>query len=332
MKKFPITCIESKDVAERVFTAKYLFILNECKKAAAEDLRFVTTAEYNERRKNAALNFAKLSSDHLELWEMKRRAHLLQWDYIPSRIADSMTRNPKRSWSGIEHDLGYWCSATTIRRYLTSRIGYRLYAERVIPNLSAEQKIKHFTFARHFLNNWGLGSGRYLLFHYDEKWFWGLVMRRGAKACEELGVDQAAFAAYHRNHINKVMGIAFTAFAFTDSIMNGGEAVKVGFFRAQSYKVAEKMQRVMVRQADGKMRATGPILRRKGDLYLVDCCVTGGTDGSSTDPKFSLARLFRSGIRPRVKELVGVGGRFEGYTPIFQADSAGPHIEQHFKK
>ena len=92
------------------------------------------------------------------------------------------------------------------------------------------------------------------------------------------------------------------------------------------------MQRGMVRQADGKMRATGPILRRKGDLYLVDCCVTGGTDGTSTDPKFSLARLFRSGIRPKVKELVSVGRKFEGYTPIFQADSAGPHIKQHFKK
>ena len=155
-------------------------------------------------------------------------------------------------------------------------------------------------------------------------------MRRDAKACEELGVDQKAFQAYHRNHINKVMGIAFTAFAFEDCIMNGGKAHKVGFFRSQSYKVAEKQQRQMVRQTDGRIRATGPIVRRKDDLYLIDCCVTGSTDGTSTDPKFSLARLFRNGIRQRVKELVGPGGRFEGHTVIFQADSAGPHIEKAF--
>ena len=78
------------------------------------------------------------------------------------------------------------------------------------------------------------------------------------------------------------------------------------------------------------MRATGPVLRRKDDLYLVDCCVTGSNDGTSTDSKFSLGRLFRNGIRKRVKELVGVGGRFEGRIVVFQADSAGPHIEKTF--
>ena len=88
--------------------------------------------------------------------------------------------------------------------------------------------------------------------------------------------------------------------------------------------------RKMERQVDGKMRATGPVLRRKDDLYLVDCCVTGSTDGTSADPKFSLLRLFRNGIRQRVRELVAPGGRFEGRTVIIQADSAGPHIEKTF--
>jgi hypothetical protein len=35
------------------------------------------------------------------------------------------------------------------------------------------------------------------LIHYDEKWFWGLVRRKGARACEELGIDPYTFEAYH---------------------------------------------------------------------------------------------------------------------------------------
>jgi hypothetical protein len=49
-----------------------------------------------------------------------------------------------------------------------------------------------------------------------------LVTRRGAKACKELGIEQQSFQAYHKNHVNKVMAIAFTAFAFVDCIDNGG--------------------------------------------------------------------------------------------------------------
>ena len=47
--------------------------------------------------------------------------------------------------------------------------------------------------------------------------------------------------AYHWNHINKVMGIVFVGFVFTDSIESGGEVIKLGVFRANSYKVAERM-------------------------------------------------------------------------------------------
>lgn len=160
-----------------------------------------------------------------------------------------------------------------------------------------------------------------------KKWFWGLVMRRDARCCEELEISQQAFKAYHRNHINKCMGVAFTALAFEDSLENGGEAVKLGFFRAQSYKVAEKMVRESVRQADGRMRQTGPIKRKRDDLYLVDCAVTGSNEGTSDSPKFALSRLFENHVFPKVLELVKPGGKYEGYTPIFQGDSAGPHVE-----
>jgi hypothetical protein len=61
---------------------------------------------------------------------------------------------------------------------------------------------EHLQFAHHFRNNWALGAGKYLVIMYDEKWFWGFVTRRGAKCCEELGINQQSFKAFHKCHIN----------------------------------------------------------------------------------------------------------------------------------
>jgi hypothetical protein len=32
-------------------------------------------------------------------------------------------------------------------------------------------------------------------------------------------------------------------------------------------------------------------------------------------------------IFPKVEGLVGPGGKYEGYKPVFQGDNAGPHID-----
>jgi hypothetical protein len=155
-----------------------------------------------------------------------------------------LKRNPKISWESLELAIDRWCSASTIRRWVTSFDGLQTYCERVIPLLSDKQRQSHLTFAGRFRNNWALGAGSYLLIiMYDEKWFWGLVTRRGAKACKELGIEQQSFQAYHKNHINKVMAITFTASAFVDCIDNGGCAEKLALIRAQGKKVAARMQK-----------------------------------------------------------------------------------------
>ena len=53
-----------------------------------------------------------------------------------------LEKNHKRSWVGIEADISYWCSASTIRRWVMSHEGFPLYAETVIPLLSTIQKEK----------------------------------------------------------------------------------------------------------------------------------------------------------------------------------------------
>ena len=126
------------------------------------------------------------------------------------------------------------------------------------------------------------------------------------------------------------MMTAFVFFAFEDSIENGGEVVKIGMFRAQSFKVVEKTVREGVRQEDGSVRMTGEIKRKRDDVYLVDCAVTDSSNGTAKDPKCSIQRIFEHSIFPDVRKLVGPGGIYEGYKPMCQGDGAGPHVEATF--
>jgi hypothetical protein len=92
--------------------------------------------------------------------------------------------------------------------------------------------------------------------------------------------------------------------------------------------VAEKLVREGVQGENGRITYSGPIKRRKGDLYCVDCCVTGSKAGTVDDPK----KVFLNNILPKVERLVSPGGEFEGYTPIIQGDNAGPHQDKAYMK
>jgi hypothetical protein len=60
---------------------------------------------------------------------------------------------------------------------------------------------------------------------------------------------------------------------FADFIDNGGCAEKFALIRAQGKKVASRMQRKSVKQSNGRTTHSGEIVRRKGDVYNVDCAV-----------------------------------------------------------
>jgi hypothetical protein len=60
--------------------------------------------------------------------------------------------------------------------------------------------------------------------------------------------------------------IAFTAFAFEDSMDNGGVSEKLKLIRAQGKKVASRIQRKAARQQDGSIRLNGEVIRNKGDV------------------------------------------------------------------
>ena len=78
-----------------------------------------------------------------------------------------------------------------------------------------------------------MGGGTFLFLNYDEKWFWGMVTRSTAHSFDEIDTTD-------QFHINETMAVVFTGYAFEDRINNGGEGVKLGYFRAQSNKVAKR--------------------------------------------------------------------------------------------
>jgi hypothetical protein len=157
-----------------------------------------------------------------------------------------------------------------------------------------------------------------------------VVSRCNAKMCEILGIEKTHTYLYHKCHINKVMAVAFTAYAFDSNVENGGHGVKLGLYRVQAARVAQRDVRQSQRNEDGNLRYNGDIIRMKGDAYLIDCNVTGSDEGTSTNPKFSLLALFRDQIFPKIEMLVGDGGEYEGYLPVFQGDNAGPHTDATF--
>jgi hypothetical protein len=124
------------------------------------------------------------------------------------------------------------------------------------------------------------------------------------------------------------MVIAVTGFAFKESMENGGHGVKIMMHRVQGARLAKKRVREGRKTPGGQQVYDGIVLREKGDVYMVDCNVTGSDAGTSDKPKFSLRDFFEHSLFPRVAEIVGHNGEYEGYIPVIQGDNAGPHQDR----
>jgi len=278
----------------------------------------------------AKANWTTLSSEEREVWNCRSRSQLAQQPFVRDQIINSLRRNPNKSFEKVAADIGHWCHATSVSNWFAKQESASYYGSMVVPLLTGPQKQRHVEFAKKVTSRWSLPPQKILWIHYDEKWFFGLVLRASEKRMEVLGLDYKYYQAYHMNYINKVMAIAVTAYAFDGSVENGGDGIKIGFYRAEAAKVAKKIQRKGRRDENGNIRYDGEIVRNKGDTYMVDVCVTGSNEGTSDNPKFALKRLFESCVFPRIDELVGPGGPYEGYLPIIQGDNAGPHCESDF--
>jgi hypothetical protein len=306
------TIINDATVARRILTPKHFF------------LKWARANEIDVQSVDAEWEKLGKKQDHFKFLS---RGAIAKQPNIAGMIVHALRTNPSQSWDRLSAAIGGWCSDSTIRRWLTSFDGYEKYSERFLPLLTGIQKEKHLAFARHLRENWGKGKGKFLLIHFDEKWFWGLVARRTAKAVPELDLAKTDLHVYHKSHIEKVMGTAVTGYAFEDCMDNGGIGIKLGFYRAQCTKRAKKL----VRKYNSKTgKYDGDVVRKKGDLYTVDTTITGTDQGSMSYPKWPLKRMFEKSIIPMLKELTqGRRAKFKGYTVVIQGDNAGPHVPLH---
>jgi hypothetical protein len=322
--------IEDYELAETVYATAFIYAVNECHCEAKENLDIVNRESYTKRFLDAKRSFESSDKNINEVWESKRRSHLLRQPRIMNEIISILKKNPKSSyWRHMEKSINRQCGDSTIRKWVTSKKGFKVYAELIIPLLSDAQQKKHLDFGKHFRSNWGLGGGKYLLVHHDEKWFWGLIVCGDAKSCEELVIDPVTFAASHKSHIGKVMATAVVTVLHLMIALK----IKLGFlYCVQTPKIARKLQKQSVRQPVGSLKQSGPVVRQKGGLYLVDCCITGSFHGTPKDPKFALKNMFELYVFPESARLVGPGQEHEGSIPIIQGDNAGPHGKAKFNR
>ena len=89
-------------------------------------------------------------------------------------------------------------------------------------------------FSKIVLKNWGRVKREYLWIHFDEQWFWRVILCKTANKSD--GIKTEAVRAYHRYHISKIMGISVVGMDFDYSLENGGRAIKLFFQRFQSAK------------------------------------------------------------------------------------------------
>ena len=151
-----------------------------------------------------------------------------------------------------------------------------------------------------------------LYIHYDEKWFWGLVLRARAKYCPSLGLEKnAKIGAKNVHHINKVMAVAVVAYAFKGGCaLNGGDGLKLGLYRCARAALAGKTQYQTAFRTDGSYYYdhSKPPKYKKGEARIVDCNVTGSNAGTAGNPSFGLLSVFIFHIFPLVEQLVGPNG------------------------
>ena len=74
-------------------------------------------------------------------------------------------------------------------------------------------------------------------------------------------------------------------------------------YRAQGYKVADKVVRASRRDENSQLVYDGDVVRRKDDLYKVNCAVTGSSEGTVNDPKCPLLPIFCDCIFKKIEKI-----------------------------
>jgi hypothetical protein len=116
--------IEDREMAKSKYTAKHLYALNARRDCRDDLAKFSTQSReaHHERFKKAADEYDELEPDTKRNWDMVAREHDEQQLNIKQRIIEALKANPKIYWQALEETIQHWCSASTIRRWVTSSL------------------------------------------------------------------------------------------------------------------------------------------------------------------------------------------------------------------
>ena len=170
-----------------------------------------------------------------------------------------------------------------------------------------------------------------MLAHMDEKWFYAIVVRQNNKYVPYLCVEPAPNTVHHKSHVAKVMCLCTTAFLpFKNDITSGGTAKRVDFERVGRMQKAKKDTYRRVYDDDGNYtmpKIPDNQLRVKGREYFTPMEVTGASEGTNKDPKFSLKKYFETQLLPRLEDTAQQFSAENNNSQVlvrFQWDGAGP--------
>ncbi len=209
---------------------------------------------------------------------------------------------------------------------------------RILPLLNQANKKRRLWWSHEWWIFWrsavSFNQVQMLLVHMDEKWFWAIVVRRNLKCIPFLEVEPVQHGVHHKSHLDKIMGIASTAYAPNgNDFSKGGTSFLVNLVRVGRMMAAARDTYKRVYRDDGTYhypRIAENRLRIKGNLYFKGMEVTGSNKGTDAVPKFDLVSYFRDTEIPRLDELCIQVGAMTGKRVAvrYQMDGAGPHVDK----
>jgi hypothetical protein len=100
----------------------------------------------------------------------------------------------------------------TIADHIMSLPGSSYKTTDIHPHLSDHHKQKRLSWSNQFWLFWNSATEfnqcQVIIVHLDEKWFFGLVVRKKNKSVPFLGVEPVSHSIHHRSHINKVVSLS----------------------------------------------------------------------------------------------------------------------------
>ena len=266
--------------------------------------------------------------------DLARSTHL--WDELKTLLLRS---KGKISYRTMENQLGGLVCANTIAAWLKRQDGFTVRKDRVLPSLDSQAKLLRVVWAHSFWLFWASArcvkpeTAIFVLVHMDEKWFYAVKSRTNCKVLTSIGLEPSDYRAHHKSHVGKEMYIVVTAYILRDQndITRGGTAVPISCVRVGKMVRAKKNSYKRVYAPDGSYsypKIDSNLLRKKGEMYLKNCELTGSSEGTEQHPKVSLLSVYKEQIIPDLEEKIvnrlSMGGTRKVII-VKQEDGAGLH-------